>query len=519
MSWFLATAWMALLYYTIPRTPDIRKTIVHDWGWGREGFTFMAAGFGLLCALPAVGFLVRHRSRFPARRIAGVLLVLAVFVAGAFHLAARSAEEAMHFVQYGVLYGLVLRALLHRGRDGGVFVLAWLVCVIAGALDEWIQWAVPGRYWDFRDLVLNGVSALFGLAFFTLGPRPVYPDAPLAAATLRHICRAGLVLVLILAASCSNTPAATRALVEAFPRLAESSRGWDEMAEYGHLVRDPVCGVFRSRLSPDQLAATDRARAVEAAARLPAADTLNLDAYRAFIERECTPLTDPFLHELRVHLFRRDKYLVHDFMPALNERRRAATIAWCEHLILRARHPATPAARTPPWSAEEAGLLEADGYLDGYESRPLAAQGELAAVPAGARTNLTVRLPPGATPADALAGHTALRDAALRAWRDLRSGKRWQTYRKAAHTALGETLILETYFPETMARYPVHPDEYWRRMLERDSPPPREYESPVSASLITSMSREAVLGVLAGVAGLLLLLHRRAGRNISRRNG
>ncbi len=517
VSWLLAAAWMALLYYTIPRTPEIRKAIVHEWG--REGFTYMVAGFGLLCALPALVFLLRHRAVFPSWRIAGVLLVLAAFTAGAFHLAAQSAEEAMHFVQYGVLFGLVLRALLHRGRDGGVFVLAWLVCVTAGTFDEWIQWAVPGRYWDFRDLVLNGVSALFGLAFFTLGPRPVYLESPLTPATLRRICRAGLALVALLAVSFSNTPAATRAFVDAFPVFSEPSRGWDEMAEYGHLYRDPACGVFRSRLDPVQLASTDRARAAEAAACLPAADTLNLAVYKAFVERECTPLTDPFLHELRVHLYRRDKYLVHEFMPALNERRRAATIAWCEHLLLRVRHPDSPAAQTSPWTAEESGRIDADGYLGRYESHPLTAEGEVVNVTAGARANLTVLLPPGASPAEVLAGHIARRDAALHAWRSLRSGHPWQTHRKAAHTVLGETLLLETFFPETMARYPARLDDYWRQMLERDSPPPAEYESPVSASLITSMSRGGVLVLLGSVAGLLVLLHQRAGRNIPRRNG
>lgn len=506
-----------MLYYTIPRTPDIRRVIVRDWG--RESFTYMVAGFGLVCALVAARFLVRHRSHFPALRIAGVLVVLTAFVAGAFHLAAKSAEEAMHFVQYGVLYGLVLRALLHRMRDGGVFILAWLVCAIAGALDEWIQWAVPGRYWDFRDLVLNGVSALFGLAFFTLGPRPVFLGSAFAAITVRRICRAGLVLVLILAVSYSNTPAATRAMVERFPMFAEASRGWDEMAEYGHLYRDPDCGVFRSRLAPDQLAATDRARAAEAAARLPVTDVINLDVYREFIEKTHTPLSDPFLHELRVHLFRRDKYLVHEFMPVFNQIRAAATTALCEHLILSARHPGLLAARSAAPPDDVLAGLRRDAYGDDYESRPAGPEGVPVHVTSGDRTNLVVRVPEGASDETLFAGHLARRDAARYEWEALRRGDAREKFIRAAHTAWCETRILEKYFPETMARYPARLDDYWRRMLQRESPPPAEYESPVSASLITSVSRRGVLRILAGVAALLVLIHHRAGRNISRRIG
>ncbi len=517
VSWLLAAAWMALLYYSIPRTPEIRRAIAELWG--RQAFTYIVSGFGILCAGIALGFLRRHRVLFPFHRRLGVLVVLVSFLAGAFHLAASSAEEAMHFIQYGVLYGLVLRALLHRARDGAVFVLAWLWCMIAGAVDEWIQWAVPGRYWDFRDLVLNGVSALFGLAFFTLGTRPVYLEAGFDPFTLRRACRAGLGLVLLLAASYSNTPAVTRWFAERFPAFAESSRGWDEMAEYGHLFHDPACGRFRSRLSPEKLAATDLARAAEAAALLPATDPLNLDLYRAFIERDHTPLSDPFLHEVRVHLYRRDKYLIREFMPALNDRRQAATTAWCEHLILQARHPESIAARTPPWTTAEAAGLELDSYQDGYESRPLAGDGESTPVSSGARTNLVVWVPPGAGPAELEAGHTARRDDALRAWRAMRSGADWASHRQAALTALGETLILETYFRETMGHYPVRLDDYWRRMLVRDSPPPAEYESPVSASLITCATRRQVLAALGAVALMLLILHQRLARNISGRSG
>jgi len=78
------------------------------------------------------------------------------------------------------------------------------------------------------------------------------------------------------------------------------------MVEYGHALPDPELGLFRSRLTREELRAEDEQRSTEAAALL---DQFGDDEeYDAFLER-FNPVTDPFLHELRVHQFRRDRYL------------------------------------------------------------------------------------------------------------------------------------------------------------------------------------------------------------------
>jgi len=79
------------------------------------------------------------------------------------------------------------------------------------------------------------------------------------------------------------------------------------MAEYCYRYYDDETGIFRSRTSPQELQQTDRQHAASAAAlldELPA-----LDDYREFLNRH-TPFNDPFLHEARVHLNRRDYYLM-----------------------------------------------------------------------------------------------------------------------------------------------------------------------------------------------------------------
>ena len=78
------------------------------------------------------------------------------------------------------------------------------------------------------------------------------------------------------------------------------------MAEYGYRYNDESIGLFRSRFSPEELRKVEVERAIEAAGKLDTSPLL--EDYKEFITRY-SPITDPFLHELRVHLNRRDFYL------------------------------------------------------------------------------------------------------------------------------------------------------------------------------------------------------------------
>jgi hypothetical protein len=76
------------------------------------------------------------------------------------------------------------------------------------------------------------------------------------------------------------------------------------MLEYGYLYEDSEAGVFRSRFTPHELKQVEQTRAVEAAKILNKFQDEKL--YPLFLSFY-TPLTDPFVHEARVHLFRRDR--------------------------------------------------------------------------------------------------------------------------------------------------------------------------------------------------------------------
>jgi VanZ family protein len=120
-----------------------------------------------------VRYLWRHR---PGRREVAVLAVVALVYASLFTLLQR-AEEAMHFLQYGLLGFLLYRALrLRRERlgTGGFFrcyaeVTAAVLTALLGWGDEGIQHLLPNRYYDLRDVAFNALAG--GLAILALTGR------------------------------------------------------------------------------------------------------------------------------------------------------------------------------------------------------------------------------------------------------------------------------------------------------------------------------------------------------------
>jgi hypothetical protein len=76
------------------------------------------------------------------------------------------------------------------------------------------------------------------------------------------------------------------------------------MAEYGYRHVDPQIGTFKSRFTIEQLRRLDRGQATAVTEALKRFK--GHDSYQRFLETY-TPARAPFIHELRVHLFARNR--------------------------------------------------------------------------------------------------------------------------------------------------------------------------------------------------------------------
>lgn len=82
----------------------------------------------------------------------------------------------MHFLVYAILGLLVARAM--DVLPGHVARLAAIVVGVSlfGAMDEWHQGFIPGRFPDVRDWVADSVGGIAGATAFTIRPRQRQPS-------------------------------------------------------------------------------------------------------------------------------------------------------------------------------------------------------------------------------------------------------------------------------------------------------------------------------------------------------
>jgi hypothetical protein len=156
----LLGAWIALIFAMAPVTRPIASAVlgtrVGAWAFGPGLLVVVGAGTVVL-------------ARGLARRGAPVgvwmLLVLAaVGYLGALQWLTVQPIERIHLPEYGIVAALAWWALRGRGftvgrAHGGALALT----LVVGLLDETVQLVIPRRFFDWRDVALNGVAGLLAL--------------------------------------------------------------------------------------------------------------------------------------------------------------------------------------------------------------------------------------------------------------------------------------------------------------------------------------------------------------------
>jgi hypothetical protein len=207
--------------------------------------------FNLGIAVVAIGAIVAAVSRIQDRRrfrfsmlALSVATAVTAALATASPSAAQNAVERFHFIEYGLLTWLYYRAVLARWRrapdeavDPSLLIVPALCTLTVGAADEWLQWFVPERIGEWRDIFLNGTAIAAG-TLFSLGVAPP-----------RHWRRRW-----------SAASRRTTGIVAVIATVAIAA--FIHVVHVGTMVRHAEIGAFRSRYTGAELAAlaADRAQ-------------------------------------------------------------------------------------------------------------------------------------------------------------------------------------------------------------------------------------------------------------------
>jgi hypothetical protein len=125
-------------------------------------------------AVAAIAAAVRRIRDRRGRRYAAILS--AIGGASAYVAAFRTGNpdvdvvEAFHVVEYGLITFLFYRVWRDRG-DASAIVVPGLAAVTVGVADEAMQWFVPARVGEIRDVALNAAAIGCGL-LFSVGCEP-----------------------------------------------------------------------------------------------------------------------------------------------------------------------------------------------------------------------------------------------------------------------------------------------------------------------------------------------------------
>lgn len=238
--------------------------------------------------------------------------------------------ETVHFLEYGLLGFFLFKALNHHIKDKSIYITATLFALLIGTFDEILQWITPQRYWDFRDVGLNGLSGgLIQLAIWKVR-RPKIISEKFNAKSLRIFTSIFASCLIILGLCASNTPIRVHSYTKQITWLSFLQKE-ESMSEFGYKYKDPEIGVFYSRLSSKELQKADKLRGEEYTQILN--ESVDKD-YEQFL-REYNPIKDPFMHELRVHIFRRDiNFKKGKSASHLSKKKEFYLIAYKENLIL-----------------------------------------------------------------------------------------------------------------------------------------------------------------------------------------
>jgi VanZ family protein len=356
---FLAWLWVILcsiaIFLTVPVARKIQRFVYNKWG--RELFLyFVLVALAVACLIMFYFLIFRLRVKSLSNYV-WLLIISTLYVYFTLKLK-KVPEETVHFLEYGLLSFFLFKAISHHVKDKSIYITATLFTLLIGTFDEILQWITPQRYWDFKDAGLNALSGgLFQLAVWKV-VRPKFISEKFSARSLKIFSCIFASCLIILGLCVLNTPNRVYNYTKKLQFLSYLQKE-ESMSEFGFKYKDPEIGVFYSRLSPKSLKKTDEQRGNKYVQILN--ESVNKD-YEQFL-REYSPTTDPFMHELSVHIFRRDTHLNKARAASqLSEKKDLYFISYKENLILQKYF--TKSLEKSVYSWDENKIKEAEALID-----------------------------------------------------------------------------------------------------------------------------------------------------------
>ncbi len=159
-AWAIAVGYMAFVYSTIPVLPQVWGMLA-DYTQGSVRYLGIVVVVGVGCGLVVS---VWRRAQGQRWRVSVPLACIATAYGYLLYEFTRFPAERLHLIEYGLMGYVLLRALRLDLGPMGAYSVSFALAVLIGIGDECIQWVLPQRFFEVKDIQLNAVSAILGLS-------------------------------------------------------------------------------------------------------------------------------------------------------------------------------------------------------------------------------------------------------------------------------------------------------------------------------------------------------------------
>jgi choline-sulfatase len=167
-AWLAVVCYVAFVFATIPLLPRVWEVLNHYTEGAVRHLGIAAVGMAVLAAVLGSW---RSLRRHPWSSGSMLLFVVAVYAYLLNRFSVYPAER-LHLVEYGFVSFLLFRALVLHMSHTRAYIASFLLTAIVGFSDESIQWVLPDRYFELKDVKLNIVSGGLGLLLVRFVLRP-----------------------------------------------------------------------------------------------------------------------------------------------------------------------------------------------------------------------------------------------------------------------------------------------------------------------------------------------------------
>ncbi len=156
-AWATTLLYTAFLFMSLPVAPEV-------WGWlGERHLAVLALNFLIAAVLVLWAFYLFVRLK--TRRLLRLALIVPLLAAYGYALSQLPyPPERFHFVEYGFLAFFLYRTVHLAASRWMACRYAMAIGFVVGMVDEGVQYFLPNRVFDPRDLAANGAAVALGLA-------------------------------------------------------------------------------------------------------------------------------------------------------------------------------------------------------------------------------------------------------------------------------------------------------------------------------------------------------------------